>query len=367
MHSTQGRDGIGWLTPARAIWGAAAALACVPVTVKFTAADVDPFLYNAVAKAAQLPVIAIMLAVTASACFADSSLSPRAALTNLGNYTLQWGGHTTPAWRSVWRMPLAWLAVCLFDFGLFAWSTNLVDTAVATALMQAWPAAFMVLLVLGQSHRGRAVSRGGWIAVIAGVAGVLMVFAGQSGGWDRLLAGPQWRTHAAGAALALGAGVLSGAAPWTTIMFGELLWERHRTRLVGYGATAAQRLWFSLLGLGAGLAASMVLNLAVGWWRSPGALTWAATAGAAVLGGVLLAPSSVLVRKTNFETANAEANVALFASPALALALLAPFGIEVKNLSLFAAGAALILAAQIATTVRSGTEPPLMPQPQPSR
>ena len=27
----QGRDGIGWLTPARAIWGAAAALACVPV------------------------------------------------------------------------------------------------------------------------------------------------------------------------------------------------------------------------------------------------------------------------------------------------------------------------------------------------
>ena len=344
----------GWLTPTRAVWGVVAAHACIPATVELTAGDVDPFLYNALAKAAQLPVVVVVLAATAGACCAGGGFAPRAVLGSLSTYMLRWGNGTAPLWRAVWRMPLVWLSVCFFDYALFAWSADLVDTAVSTALMQTWPAVFMVLLVKVQPvETRRTIGLSGWAAAAAGTVGVMMVLAAQGGGWDQLLTGPQWRSHAAGAALALAAGTLSGAAPWTTIVFGELLWERHRPHLAG-GAAPAQRLWFTLVGFAAGLAVSVVLNLAAAAWRSFDGLVLTPTAvvGASALGGVLLAPAAVLIRKANLDTVNAAANVALFASPALALALLALMGIQVGSLGLFAAGAAMILAANIAARVR---------------
>ena len=344
----------GWLSPTRAVWGVVATHACIPATVELTAGDSDPFLYNALVKAAQLPVVAVVLAVTAAACFAGGGLAPRDVLGSVSTYTLRWGNSPCVWWRGVWRMPLVWLSICLFDYALFAWSTGLVDTAVSTALMQTWPATFIVLLVrFHPGERRRTIGPAGWVAALVGAVGVVMVLAAQGGGWDRLLAGSQWRPHAAGAALALAAGSLSGAAPWTTIVFGELLWERHRPRLPSGSSAAAQRLWFTLAGFAAGLVLSMVLNLAAAAWRSAGelALTPAAAVGAAALGGVLLAPGSVLIRKANFDTVNAAANVALFASPALALAPLALLGIHVGSLGLFAAGTAMILAANIAARV----------------
>ena len=67
----------------------------------------------------------------------------------------------------------------------------------------------------------------------------------------------------------------------------------------------------------------------------------------------MVAAGSTLVRVGNIQTRNPAANVVLFASPVLALGLLAMVGITLARIEWFAVGAALVVGANIAARYSS--------------
>ena len=101
-----------------------------------------------------------------------------------------------------------------------------------------------------------------------------------------------------------------------------------------------------------------------GWFAAPTAalavvampdIDTAGVAGAALL-GVALAAATILLRIANLKGQPA-ANMLLLAAPALALGLLVALGVDLPRFELFAAGAALIVAANILTSTRSLRRP----------
>ena len=353
MGTQNGDWPLGWLTPWKATWGVAVLHAGVPLTVKLSAGATNPFLYNAVVKLAQMPGIVLVLLWLTQALFGHDIGTLKLLVKSPHCYLRCWGTPARPSSGPVsraLRMPLVWLAVCYFDYSLFAWSTHFVDPVVSATLLQMWPLSLMVLMVRARpyaTNTHKMTTSGWWLAAVA-AGGVVLVFASQGSGWDDLLG--TGLTHTlAGMALALAAGLLAGAAPWATIVFGELLWASYsqQTDTVADSPelAAAQRLWFSLLGFLVALAASVVLNLLVGLSHAPAgrSMPMVSLVGSTVMGAVLLAPASVLIRKANYDSSESSVNSVLFVAPLLSVGLLLPFGVTIERWGLLAIGAAMIL------------------------
>ena len=117
----------------------------------------------------------------------------------------------------------------------------------------------------------------------------------------------------------------------------------------GWLTAAMSLLWLTMLGHVIAKLCSLPVLLVAGvvvFGGDPN-LDANAVAGAALL-GLMIAGGAILVRVGNIETRSPAANILLFASPVLALGLLSMIGITLARIGLFAAGAALVLATNIA-------------------
>ena len=161
------------LTPWTATWGVAVLHAGIPLTVKLSAGTTNPFLYNAVVKLTQMPVIVIVLIWLTQALFGHDIgtlkllVKTRALLSALLGHRST--ASSSPVSRTL-RMPLVWLAVCYFDYSLFAWSTHFIDPVVSATLLQMWPLSLMVLMVESTTLRDRR-SQDDHFGLVAGCCG----------------------------------------------------------------------------------------------------------------------------------------------------------------------------------------------------
>ena len=362
---------------------AALAYAFIPLTIELTGQDTNPFYYNTVAKIAQVPVALVFLYLTARRYLPQNSPSISKLVLSRSSYlvTLHQGkpGIARSA-RDLFRMPLFWIGIGFFDYALFAWAIAYVDTAVASTIFEVWPVLFVLILirlqapdkdvspyaeVLSEDRRiFRAVTPYQWTLICIAPIGLYFTFASRT---DKLTISiaDYFGTDAFGLILALCAAIATSIPPALTIVYGRLLQEIHasssskspalnaesniNTQEESSASLEDQRLWYTVFGFAVALSLGAVLNFLVGsaLLRSSQYVTIKGTIGGVILGTVLLAPASILLRKANHDTRDASVNGIFFFSPVLALILLAAFGIVLPRFDFFLMGASLILIVNI--------------------
>ena len=404
----------GWLTTALA--GAAVCFASLPVIVHLTAAQANPFYFGAAARSAQILVLAGVLwqfkgsyfdafygghasnpalsSPTAASCQLRSETDGAAASSSsTRNRLLRWRDHlgvlAAPSgaagtkrlelrvcrspFRSLdWmRMPFLWAMFGSFDYALFVWATKYVETAIATTAYEMWPLMLMSAVAAHQRRdrlfRGedsaasaKIITRGqlllGGVAAVGLAVAMLSQHSG-TGSQARLSAGSVF-----GVSLGLASGAVSALSVASSIAYGKILFYRLAERQPGDAGRGLPNLmsllWLTMLGHVIAKLCSVPVALVTGAAVFGGymGLDTKALAGAALL-GLMIAAASTLVRVGNIETPSPAANVLLFASPVLALGLLAMIGITLDRIGLFAAGAALVVAANIAAQCSSQRRP----------
>ena len=404
----------GWLTTALA--GAAVCFASLPVIVHLTAAQANPFYFGAAARSAQILVLAGVLwqfkgsyfdafyaghasnpalsSPTAASCQLRSETDGAAASSSSSrNRLLRWRDHlgvlAAPSgaagtkrlelrvcrspFRSLdWmRMPLLWAMVGSFDYALFVWATKYVETAIATTAYEMWPLMLMSAVAAHQRRdrlfrnedsaaSTKIITKGqlllGGVAAVGLAVAMLSQHSG-TGSQARLSAGTVF-----GVLLGLASGAVSALSVASSIAYGKILFYRLAERQPGDAGGGLPNLmsllWLTMLGHVIAKLCSVPVALVTGAAVFGGymGLDTKALAGAALL-GLMIAAASTLVRVGNIETPSPAANVLLFASPVLALGLLAMIGITLDRIGLFAAGAALVVAANIAAQCSSQRRP----------
>ena len=367
----------GWLrlTPRRSAVLAAIAYAFVPLTIKLTAHDTNPFYYILVSKIAQIPVIAIALAILYRLYFRSSQLSIGNLLKARSSYFVVYRNGTPDqpsGIRDCLRMPMFWLTISFLDYTMFTWSTHYVDAAVSTAIFELWPVFFVALLIWvpkpenggASNDNSRGMNSHDWMLIVLAPIGLFFIYISQTSDIASLFHSG-FSQSLIGMLIALGAAVLSGATPSMTILYGELLHTQYQDKLRSSeesqeDATATpqtssntsvrdQQLWFTLFGFLLSISLSAIYNLVGGFVFDAGLpdVTLASAGGGALLGAVLLAPAAILLRKANHDTDDPSVNGIFFFAPVLALLLLFWTDIGVANRDLFAIGAALVLTVNI--------------------
>ena len=360
---------------------AAVSYAFIPLTISLTGQGSNPFYYNTIAKASQVPVALLFLYFGTRQYLPSSTPGLRGLLTKPSSYLIAYRrGHSYIAKspRDLLRMPLFWICIGFFDYALFAWSTAFVDTAIASTLFELWPILFVVFLVRIQKqaerdegsvasgvYKGffRDVTSQQWVLICIAPIGMYFVFASRTDGLDVSLS-DYVGDDIVGLALALGAAFLTSLPPAMSIIYGRFLQEHYHlsegaesksesnTRTGQRNDEASiddQRLWFTVFGFAIALSWSTILNLGVGSILQAEGLYVSAKGiyGSVVLGAILLAPASILLRKANHDTDDASVNSIFFFSPVLALFLLSVSGIVLARFDFFVIGASLILIVNI--------------------
>ena len=176
-------------------------------------------------------------------------------------------------------------------------------------------------------------------------------------GSDALSEGLTW-SATAGVVLALMSGVLAAVSVAASLAYAGVVHERLVSRpgigVVGAvedSAGLAQRrlvLWLSALGHLIARTVSLPFIVVAGAATFIGqpALDSRGLAGAGLLGAIVCV-ASLLLRVGNIASRVPSANVVLLWSPVLGLAILAVLGISLPCVEMFAAGAAMILAASV--------------------
>ncbi|MYH71527.1 MAG: hypothetical protein F4153_02960 [Acidimicrobiia bacterium] len=362
------------LTPRRSAVLAALAYAFVPLTVKSTASNANPFYFNLISKVAQVPVIVLALWLLYRLYFQKGELSIKRLLGSSHTYLVTYdsGGDSGPAkLRNVLKTPIFWLTISFFDYTLFTWSTHYVDAAISAAIFELWPIIFVATLILTQRSSNlstqvnpnrRTMRAHDWILISLAPLGLFLVFISQAEDLDSLLEIGLSDTII-GTTLALSAAILSGIAPSMTILYGEQLYLNHQRNAqssfdhgtsLGESSVADRdrsdkQLWFTLLGFAISILLSTFYNVVVGLSVrvDQPAVTLESFYGGIILGAVLLAPAAVLLRKANHDSQDASVNGIFFFAPVLALLLLFSVDIGITRLDVFAIGAALILVVNI--------------------
>ena len=362
------------LTPRRSVIFAALAYAFIPLTVEFTASDTNPFYFNSIAKAAQVPVIVIALLSLYRYYFQKGELSIKKLLTSSQTYLITYDDSTRSSQtllRYILKMPIFWLALSYFDYALFTWSTQYVETVISAVIFELWPLVFVATLIYTQranksndstDFNKRKMRAHDWVLMSLAPLGLFLVFISQAEDLDALFE-TNLSDSIIGTMLAFSAALLSGIAPSMTIIYGEQLYLKHQqsmqTTPTGDSVSSTspfidqersdKELWFTLFGFAVAILFSAFYNFGVGLFTrvdSP-TVTLESFYGAIILGAILLAPGSVLLRKANHDSHNANLNGILFFAPVLALSLLFATGSGIARLDIFVIGAALILVINI--------------------
>ena len=268
-------------------------------------------------------------------------------------------------------MPFLWAMVGSFDYALFVWATKYVETAIATTAYEMWPLMLMSAVAAHQRRdrlfrnedsaaSTKIITKGqlllGGVAAVGLAVAMLSQHSG-TGSQAWLSAGSVF-----GMSLGLASGAVSALSVAASIAYGKILFYRLAERQPGDAGRGLPNLmsllWLTMLGHVIAKLCSVPVALVTGAAVFGGymGLDTKALAGAALL-GLMIAAASTLVRAGNIETPSPAANVLLFASPVLALGLLAMIGITLDRIGLFAAGAALVVAANIAAQCSSQRRP----------
>ena len=269
-------------------------------------------------------------------------------------------------WRQVWRGLGGWMfwstVLVTFDYGLIAWASRYVDTAVAAMLFESWP--ILVIVLMAWLFRGEGRYQPHWGRLLGAMplvfGGLFLVVASESGGLA-------W---AADSRLDLFKGVLlsllaagSCAFVASSMSWGRDLSRRLRWRSRGGGAGRRRLLNPELFGavmvFGLSSLVGGILSLGISGLR--GESPPAGDAGFVFflfgLGGgfAIHGFSGNLLRLVNAATNNVSINVLNYFIPVLSLGWLAAFGfVGVARPEWLALGALLIVAGNGLTSLDWG-------------
>lgn len=278
------------------------------------------------------------------------------------------------------KLPIVWIGISAIDVGVFVWATQYLETAIATAIYELWPA-FAVLFLL--RHKRTLASylsqtpcnnetiphnhyRQILLTMCAGV-GVIFVVISQAE-LANIVSEVLSMEGLFGLLLALLSGMGAGGNVAASLIFGRVAGYRLTE---GLGApTSAERLemrrdergkyghlmllWLTLLGVVVAWSVMLPFSLIVGVFSS--ASHGAGVTGIALAGGLILGVadvgSVVLIRVVNSLTHHPTINTISFASPVFALTWLFLLGIAIPQFELFIVGVALILAMNVILQLR---------------
>ena len=388
-----------------AVMAAAVLWALAPPIVHLSAVRSNPFYFNMVVVGVEACLLTVLLC-----CSADrylrvplhkiSGLDERSleAVKRLGTYLSFFArprGETTmtlhtldarscqtfgSASASIVRLPLLWSTAGTLHYALFAWSTQHIETAIATTIYELWP--FLFILLLARHHRideayrlggspniaqGSHVSVGRVVALSAAAAvGLALASASQ---YDTISVGSLSWSNTKGIILSAAASALNALWVTGTLIHGKTIYYR----IVGSSSDDADGvkpwsglpvntrsrdhrrllLWSTVMGIAAARLSALPATLILGWVffdghsPSPGlSLTAHGLTGGVIL-GVVGASSASLRRYGDIAATGPGVHALAFLTPPLSLLLLWTLGIDLPHRGMFAAGAALIVASNI--------------------
>ena len=370
---------------AAAILGSAAVWATAPTIVHVSAGAANPFLFNVATHVVLCVLLTVMLASTARSWGSGldvrlrSLISPRPHLCYLRSGSSGAVEVVAASWsepRRWARLPLVWAAVSSMNVAVLVWSSHLVPTAVAAVCYETWPVPAMWWMrrldaMIGPQHDPRTrdnTTRTVDVAlVLAAVCGLAMTVASQHSRPDDVLAVGFSAATAAGVLLGLTSGALGALTVIASVVYAEVL---HRSlpnnrsarstpfERVGVGDMRSM-VWATVLAVAVGRLAGLPLSVLL-WQTTPTAqhgLDGVAVIGAATL-GIVGAATALLIRVGNvIAEGRSEVNMLFFASPVIAVALLAWVDDGLQNLPMYLLGAGLIIAATTIIQTRAAPRP----------
>lgn len=339
-----------------AVVGSVIGFACIPVTIKQTAFDSNPFFFNALATATQSLALGVWLHWFTPRVFPGR----RGLLEPLSHYrrTQTQQKASTKGHRlllGVAALPLIWLVISRLEYAFFAWSALYVDTAITAALFRLWPL-IMVLFLAGWAirmrHKGQKgggaeyrIAKRNILAMVAASAGALVVVLSAAspspesgGGADGWIAG---------VALALVGAVLAGLSPAASLAFGDKVSRLLKTKPgAKKQVDAKQMMWLAVFAYALSAAVVVPFNLIWGLGLG-GQLTAKGVLGALLVGGLMSGLGALLLRVANSLTSDLSINAIFQSMPILSLLLLALAGISIPRMDLFVAGTAIMVVSAL--------------------
>ena len=394
------------------ILASAASFALSPSIIHLTVQDNNPFLFGVFLQASQAATVVLFLILTkkrfldqyflhytdtrdtrSSIALKDAStlwylrqsldhfrtIRPEDSATSK-RVTIESATLTRP---STWiYVPLVWALIGSLEYGLFVWSTQYVETAVAATVYELWP----LFLVFGieryesydaqyrnaptpSEDRNRTIIWEHRVLMILAAVGLAFMWASQNpSGFDSLSEMVSFDSIF-GMTLAFIAAALASLYILATFVFGKTTYYRllgtTSTDTARNVATTRERaradqkllLWLTLLGLAMFRIASLPLNLVIGMLAFDFELgiTGLALIGATII-GVTNASGAVLLRVGNIGALGPGTNALFFLSPIAALGLLVIIGVSLPRFDMYVLGAALILAINILIQLKPDTE-----------
>ena len=305
----------------------ALSLSLVPVVVVEMAEGTDPFIFNSLQLAAQVPAVSLAAALIAQRTGVSLSEARR-------TFGLVWTAR---------KMSLVWVAVLLAltaaNYGLFVWSTRLVEPTLSVMLYETWPITMALMLARKGGPAARRLSGSAAIPLCLAIVGVSFVIASQAEGalYDTTL---KW---AFGVGLALAAGVMGGVFPAATLMFG---WVAAASGMDGARRNPQLQVvfWASLAhAVGAAMGSVVCFVIALLGNSETVAVSMESFVGATIMGGILVGVAGVSARIAHVKSHNLGIHAVYGIAPLLAILWLAALGFTLSHLWMFALGAALIV------------------------
>lgn len=377
-----------------------------PPIVHLTAEDANPFYFNLVVICAESGILAIFLSLGFRRYFREpvESILPDpdskgSELKNRRTYlsylssaaqgesrvsleTLDRRIHS-PRWKtlvSIARMPLVWAIVGTLHYGFFVWSTQHIETAVATTLYETWP--FFLILFLTrhetmdkayrmgqpiQSSRRFGIRSGDLLMLaMSAVVGAALISASRFA--DLTIDLTSWRDNV-GILLAIIAAILHATWIAGTLVLGKAIYYKLIQPPLGTPAVACEwsslpverrsnehrrlLLWLTVVGIVVARLGALPATLFVGLLVSGGqgfslevALTMR-NLGGGILLGIVGALSAILRRLGDISATGPGVHALAFLTPPISLILLWLLGIDLPRRDLFIVGAAIIVASNI--------------------
>lgn len=336
--------------PAVFVVVAACVFSAGPLVVGQMAGGSDPFVFNAVVRAAHALALLIFLAASILGTFGQDMTISKV----LGS---------DPAELSRWWHSSLWLMVAgSFHYAFFAWSISHIDPAVTTTIYEIRHLIMIAALAFWASRDARTAGsspapalayritrRQSCLALLLPV-GVGCVILGQTDGMQGL-SGQHLDTGLPGVPLALTATLLAGIHPAAALIYGKRTQPRlpsERRAKPGTDAAQLQALWCTVFGHVTSGVVTIPLNLVLGLLGgSERSIDTKGILGAVVVGGLLFGGGGIMLLWANHRTSRLSINSAFYATPILALIWLSLVGIALPRFGLFVVGASLTVGTVI--------------------
>ena len=303
-------------------------LSLVSVTVVALSGEADPFIFNSLQLAAQLPTM----------FFASALLARRAGMHApeiVGTLRLLWIEQRLSCVRIG-----ALLSVTAVNYGMFVWSTRLIEPALSVMLYETWPIAMALVVARRSGPAARRLGRSAAVPLCLVVVGTGLVIVSQAEGalHDTTVS---WGI---GVGLGIAAGVMGGAFPAATLLFG---WAALSHAMRPQQAPQVQVVFWSCLAHAVGAGVGVAVGIVIALLSAPDTMTVTSKAfgGAMLMGCVLVGGAGVSMRIAHVKSRNLGINAVYGLAPPLALLWLTAMGFTLSRLWLFSIGAALVIAA----------------------